>query len=126
MTVFKTIGWTVLACSLLQAQVPEDPVVKVRAQRAISQGSGGGDLPPVPKGIIEPPPLPPPEVHVRDMVRSSRSSTATTARVARKKALRKGRAAQTVKTAKAPKATKAPKAKVTRKATRSGKKRARK
>lgn len=45
---------------------PEDPVMRVRAQRAAAQGIAEADLPPVPKGIVEPPPLPSPEIHPRD------------------------------------------------------------
>ncbi len=44
----------------------EDPVMKARAQRAAAQGISEADLPPVPKGIAEPPPLPAPEIHPRD------------------------------------------------------------
>ena len=44
----------------------EDPVMKARAQRAAAQGISEADLPPVPKGIVEPPPLPSPEIHPRD------------------------------------------------------------
>jgi hypothetical protein len=44
----------------------EDPVLRARTQRAASQGISEGDLPPVPRGIVEPPPLPPPEAHVKD------------------------------------------------------------
>jgi hypothetical protein len=56
-----------LAMSLVaSAQVSEDPVMRVRAQRAAAQGIGEGDLPALPKGIVEPPPLPPPEAHVKD------------------------------------------------------------
>jgi hypothetical protein len=47
-------------------QPVEDPVLKARAQRAAAQGIAEADLPPVPKGIAEPPPLPPPEIHPRD------------------------------------------------------------
>ena len=56
-----------LALGLVAAPRPQDdPVMKVRAQRASAQGISEGDLPPVPRGIIEPPPLPPPEAHVKD------------------------------------------------------------
>lgn len=56
-----------LAMSLVAStQVSEDPVMRVRAQRAAAQGIGEGDLPALPRGIVEPPPLPPPEAHVRD------------------------------------------------------------
>lgn len=48
------------------AQTPDDPVLRARAQRASAQGIADGDLPPVPRGIVEPPPLPPPEAHVKD------------------------------------------------------------
>ena len=56
-----------LALSLVaSAQPQEDPVMRARARRASAQGISEGDLPPVPRGIIEPPPLPPPEAHVKD------------------------------------------------------------
>ena len=56
-----------LALSLVaSAPAQEDPVLRARAQRASAQGISDGDLPPVPRGIVEPPPLPPPEAHVRD------------------------------------------------------------
>ncbi len=56
-----------LALSLVAAnQAPEDPVQRARAKRAAAQGIAEGDLPPVPRGIVEPPPLPPPEAHVKD------------------------------------------------------------
>jgi len=56
-----------LAMSLVaSAQPQEDPVLRARAQRAAAQGVSDGDLPPVPRGIVEPPPLPPPEAHVKD------------------------------------------------------------
>ncbi len=56
-----------LALSLVAAtHAQEDPVLRARAQRASAQGISEGDLPPVPRGIVEPPPLPPPEVHVKD------------------------------------------------------------
>lgn len=52
----------------LVAAIPaqEDPVLRARAQRASAQGISEGDLPPVPRGVVEPPPLPPPEAHVKD------------------------------------------------------------
>jgi len=56
-----------LALSLVASTAPqEDPVLRARAQRAAAQGVSEGDLPPVPRGIVEPPPLPPPEAHVKD------------------------------------------------------------
>lgn len=52
---------------LLSAQSSvDDPVLKARAERAKAQGLADGDLPPVPRGIVEPPPLPPPETHLKD------------------------------------------------------------
>ena len=47
-------------------QPPVDPVMKARAQRGQGQGLNEGDLPPVPRGVVEPPPLPPPELHPKD------------------------------------------------------------
>lgn len=75
-----------LALGLVAAPRPqEDPVMKARAQRASAQGIAEGDLPPVPRGIVEPPPLPPPEAHVRDLRKGRRAK----GKVVRKK----GRAA---------------------------------
>lgn len=45
----------------------EDPVLKARANRALAQGIDERDLPPVPRTLVEPPPLPPPETHPKDM-----------------------------------------------------------
>lgn len=55
------------------AQPQEDPVLRARAQRASAQGLADGDLPPVPRGIVEPPPLPPPEAHVKDNRKAHRA-----------------------------------------------------
>lgn len=56
-----------LALGLVASTQPqEDPVLRARAQRASAQGISEGDLPPVPRGIVEPPPLPPPEAHLKD------------------------------------------------------------
>jgi hypothetical protein len=63
-----------LALSLVAStQVQEDPVLRARAQRASAQGISEGDLPPVPRGIVEPPPLPPPEAHVKDSRKARRA-----------------------------------------------------
>ena len=43
----------------LGAQTLEDPVMKARLLRAEAQGIEEADLPPVPRGVMEPPPLPP-------------------------------------------------------------------
>ena len=74
------------------AQPQEDPVLRARAQRASAQGIADGDLPPVPRGIVEPPPLPPPEAHVKDDRKARRAK----GKVKRGKAgVRKGKVAAT-------------------------------
>lgn len=71
-----------LALSLAAASRPaEDPVMRARAQRAAAQGVAEGDLPPVPRGVVEPPPLPPPEAHVKDTRKARRAK----ARASKKK-----------------------------------------
>ena len=45
----------------------DDPVLKARLARAAAQGIDERDLPPVPKALVEPPPLPPAETHPKDM-----------------------------------------------------------
>jgi glutathione S-transferase len=55
------------------AHPQEDPVLRARAQRASALGLADGDLPPVPRGIVEPPPLPPPEAHVKDSRKARRA-----------------------------------------------------
>jgi len=65
MTYPRLLGTFAIALGLAAAQqAPEDPVMKVRAQRA--QVGGDQDLPPVPRVVLEPPPLPAPEVHIKD------------------------------------------------------------
>lgn len=59
-------------------QVPDDPVLKARTQRALAQGISEGDLPPVPRAIAEPPPLPAPETNYKD-TRKGRTSRAARA-----------------------------------------------
>lgn len=69
--------WGILAMAMalgLSAQIPEDPVMKAKAQRGEAPGAAG-DLPPVPRTVLEPPPLPPPEEHHRDS-RKTRSGKA--------------------------------------------------
>lgn len=65
MTSWKSAGALILTVGLLSAQQvsTEDPVIRAQNQRA---QSGEGDLPPVPRGVLEPPPLPPPTLHVKD------------------------------------------------------------
>jgi hypothetical protein len=63
-----------LTLSLVASAHPqEDPVLRARAQRASAQGLADGDLPPVPRSIVEPPPLPPPEAHVKDSRKARRA-----------------------------------------------------
>ncbi len=69
--------------------------MKARAQRAAAQGVAEGDLPPVPRTLVEPPPLPPPEAHVKD---------ARKARRAKAKGRKGAAQAPKSKTAKRPKA----------------------
>jgi hypothetical protein len=65
MTYPRLLGTVAVAFGLLSAQQPvEDPVMKIKAQRA--QAGGDQDLPPVPRTVMEPPPLPAPELHVKD------------------------------------------------------------
>lgn len=72
----STLALTLAASS----QVPEDPVMRVRAQRAAAKGIEEGDLPALPRGIVEPPPLPPPEAHVKDTRRGRRARHKRTVR----------------------------------------------
>jgi hypothetical protein len=44
-----------------------DPVLRVKEQRVKANMY---DLPPIPRGLIEPPPLPPPELHTHDIKKS--------------------------------------------------------
>ncbi len=60
---------TLLTGGLVGQGVPDDPVAKARAMR-----TAPGDLPPVPRGVVEPPPLPPPETHPKDLRGAARRS----------------------------------------------------
>ena len=63
----KTLGLVVsVGCFLGAQSLTEDPVMKARLQRSQAQGIDEADLPPVPRTITEPPPLPPPETHIKD------------------------------------------------------------
>ncbi len=97
-----------LGCFILGAQPPPpDPVLKARSERAQAQGLVEGDLPPVPRGIVEPPPLPPPETHLKDTrgVKAAKSRRASRT----SKSAKSGKSAKSAKSAKAPKASKAKK-----------------
>lgn len=82
----------------MQAPPLEDPVLQARAQRASAMGISEEDLPPVPRSIVEPPPLPPPELHPRDQKgrRAARKGRRTT-RV-KAKASKKGRSQRRTRT----------------------------
>lgn len=76
MQILKAMAITFLVGGMAFAfQVPEDPVLKARTQRALAQGTSEGDLPPVPRAIVEPPPLPAPETNYKD-TRTGRSARA--------------------------------------------------
>jgi len=65
MTYSRIVGTLLVTFGVLTGQQPvDDPVMKARAQRA-SVGVDL-DLPPVPRTVMEPPPLPPPEVNIKD------------------------------------------------------------
>ncbi len=67
MPLLRRVTASLFLSSLLWAQTPpEDPVVKARNQRG-QTSSNPGDLPPVPRTVMEPPPLPPPEAHHKDL-----------------------------------------------------------
>jgi hypothetical protein len=64
-----------LAGSFAFAQFEDaDPVVRTKAHRALNNGHGH-DLPPIPRGLTEPPPLPPPELHTHDIRKQRRGGT---------------------------------------------------
>lgn len=93
-----------LAFSLgLAAEPQDDPVMRARAQRAAAQGVSDGDLPPVPRGIVEPPPLPPPETHLRDTPRGKAAAKARKGKAAKGKVPAKGKAPAKPKVKGAPK-----------------------
>jgi hypothetical protein len=72
MVVRIILGSTICFAALAQGTDPADPVLKAKAIRALENGK---DLPPIPRGLIEPPPLPPPELHSHD-IRKGRSNAA--------------------------------------------------
>lgn len=70
MRLYRTMSVLALvAFSAVGSMPAQDPVAKVKAERA-AQGSGG-DLPPVPRAVLEPPPLPPPEAYERKASKKS-------------------------------------------------------
>jgi hypothetical protein len=66
MDLVKKWGLVLAVGCFLGAQTFDDPVMKARQQRALAQGIDENDLPPVPRGVTDPPPLPPPETHLKD------------------------------------------------------------
>lgn len=70
------VPFLITSC-FLNAQSFDDPVMRIRAQRAETQGINESDLPPVPKNIMMPPPLPEPEPHVKDSLSYSIVKTVT-------------------------------------------------
>ena len=67
MKILRAVPITLVVAALAFGfQSQDDPVMKARAQRAQSQGISEGDLPPVPRAITEPPPLPAPETNYKD------------------------------------------------------------
>lgn len=65
--VARWVLFATLGCLVAAQTVVDDPVMKARSQRAAAQGIQEDDLPPVPRSIMEPPPLPPPEIHAKDL-----------------------------------------------------------
>ena len=118
------LGTVAVTLGLLVAQQsPEDPVMKARAQRV--QAGDAQDLPPVPRTVLEPPPLPPPEVHIKDtpgyrakkQVRKAKKGKAVAAKKGKKgktagknETVREAKEPKTSKAVKAPKGTKTAKA----------------
>jgi hypothetical protein len=67
-----------------------DPVMKAKTQRTLGDSQ---DLPPIPRGLTQPPPLPPPELHTHDIRKQRRSLVASKKRSAAKTQAAKGKAA---------------------------------
>lgn len=93
----RTLSVLFVGCCFLGSQTPEDPVMKARAERAQAQGIGEGDLPPLPKGVVEPPPLPPPETHVKDTRGGGRIAKARHGKSASKKTTKSSASSHTSK-----------------------------
>jgi len=63
--------------------------MKARSQRAAAQGIQEDDLPPVPRSVMEPPPLPPPEIHAKDLPQSKATRSAKRGKLSGKRAATK-------------------------------------
>jgi hypothetical protein len=83
------IGIALCLAGLSVPAQPEDvdPVVRAKAHRAIRDSQ---DLPPIPRGLTEPPPLPPPELHTHDIRRHRRGAARGAARSRKAQPGRKG------------------------------------
>lgn len=78
MAILRTLALlAVMAVSAMAQAAVEDPVMQVKARRAAQVGDG--DLPPVPRAVLEPPPLPPPEAYERKGRSAAKSSRVTKA-----------------------------------------------
>ena len=121
-----------LGCLVAAQAVVDDPVMKARSQRAAAQGIQEDDLPPVPRSVMEPPPLPPPEIHAKDLPQSKAAKSAKRGKVSGKRtAAKPGKRSKAaagvpggrqVRSSAAPRAKAAPPAKrVVRKPVRKGK-----
>lgn len=84
----RWVAWIVSASLglVLSAQAPDfsDPVLRARAERAAAQGIPERELPPVTQGLVDPPPLPPPETHVRDLRRATKGRVQRSARTVKR------------------------------------------
>lgn len=98
-----------LAFQLGAQQPVDDPVLRARAAREKSGIANEGDLPPVPKGVLEPPPLPPPEAYERKQGKKAlKAGKAPAATLAKGKKGKKGKATPAEAKAGKKKAKKAP------------------
>lgn len=92
MRIIRTVAIMVLLGGIASAfQVPEDPVLKARSQRAQALGVSEGDLPPVPRTISEPPPLPPPETNYKDTRKGKAARRSRSVRTSKGRRTTKGR-----------------------------------
>jgi hypothetical protein len=116
MDLVRKWGLLLLVGCFLGAEPPDDPVMKARSQRSQAQGVEEADLPPVPRGVMEPPPLPPPEIHAKD------SPHPQVAKPVRRKGgkVRAGRQARAAAPDPAPEETPAPTGRRARAAARTG------
>jgi hypothetical protein len=117
-----------LGCLVAAQTVVDDPVMKARSQRAAAQGIQEEDLPPVPRSVMEPPPLPPPEIHAKDLPQSKATKSAKRGKRTAAKPGKRGKATagapggKRVRSSAAPRAKGAPPAKrAARKPVRKGK-----